>query len=190
MIVKVALTLFAELAVMLAAVVEATVVVVTAKEPLDEPAGIVIEPGTVAAISPLDKLTRTPPAPAGADSVTVPVEPLPPVTVVGESERLPIVPGPGAGALRVSVALTLLAEVAEIVTGVVEETVVVLMLNVPLEDPEAIVIDPGTVAAMLPLESVTRTPPAPAGADKVTVPIEPLPPVTVAGDNDRLPIVP
>ena len=61
----------------------ATVLVVIVNGALVAPAGTVTLPGTVAAELLLDSVTCAPPAGAGPSSVTVPVELLPPVTVVG-----------------------------------------------------------------------------------------------------------
>jgi hypothetical protein len=44
----------------------------------------------------------------------------------------------------------------------------------------------GTVAAALSLNSVTTAPPAGAALPSVTVPVEPLPPISVAGLRVRL----
>ena len=73
--------------------------------------------GTAAAGLLEESETFTPAAAAGAVSVTVPVEELPPVTVEGLSVRLPMVPWVEGGD-RVRLPVTVLAEVAEIVTGV------------------------------------------------------------------------
>ena len=61
----------------------ATALVVAVNVVLLAPAGTVTLPGTVAAGLLLDSVTGAPPAGAGPFSVTVPVELLPPVTVVG-----------------------------------------------------------------------------------------------------------
>ena len=62
---------------------EATVVVVTANVALKLPAATATFAGTVAVALLRDKEMLIPPAGAGAFSVTVPVEGLPPVTLVG-----------------------------------------------------------------------------------------------------------
>ena len=63
-------------------------------------------------------------------------------------------------------------------------TAVVVTVNVPLDCPAGIVMLPGTDAALLLLDRVISTPPAGAGLPSVAVPVEGLPPVTEAGDND------
>src|SRR5437867_9781758 len=69
---------------MVTTVEEPTGVVLTVKVALVLPAGTVTLAGTVAApVLLLDKLTTAPPLGAGPLSVTVPVEELPPVTLVG-----------------------------------------------------------------------------------------------------------
>ena len=73
--------------------------------------------GTVAAGLLEESETLTPAAAAGAVSVTVPVEELPPVTGEGLNVTLPMVPWVEGGD-RVRLPVTVLAEVAEIVTGV------------------------------------------------------------------------
>ena len=83
--------------------------------------------GTVAAGLLEESETFTPAAPAGAVSVTVPVEELPPVTVEGLIVTLAMVPCvEGGRALMVRPAVTVLADVAEIVTGVELATAEVL----------------------------------------------------------------
>jgi hypothetical protein len=120
----------------------------------------------------------------------VAVDEFPPVTAVGFRLRLPIVPAPGGGGFSVKVAEALFAEVAVMEAEVVLATTLVETVNVPLLWPAAISILAGTVADPLSEDSVTDTPPAPAGDVSVTVPVEGDPPVTEVGFKLRLPIVP
>ena len=76
-----------------------------------------------------------------------------------------------------------MAELAVRVTVCVLFTALVVTANVPLLWPAAMVMLAGTAAAALLLLSVTSTPPDPAAADRVTVPVEGEPPVTVFGDT-------
>lgn len=184
--VRTALTLLADVAAMVASVWLATTVVLTVNWPLLSPSGITMLPGTVAEPLLLERLTRTPPAGAGDVNVTVPVEGLPPVTVLGERVRLASWPGPGSAGLIVSAALTLLADVAVMVAIVALPTGVVLTVNWPLDEPSGMTILAGTVADALLLDRLTSTPPAGATAARVTVPVEGFPPVTVVGASVRL----
>src|SRR2546422_3052426 len=68
---------------MVAEVAAAPALVVPVNVALVAPAGTVTLAGTVAAELSLDSATCAPPAGAGPSSVAVPVELLPPVTVVG-----------------------------------------------------------------------------------------------------------
>jgi hypothetical protein len=69
-----------------------------------------------------------------------------------------------------------------IVTGVFEETVLVVAVNVAVVAPAATVTEAGTWAAAVLLEvKLTTAPPAGAGLSSVTVPVEEAPPRTVAG---------
>ena len=78
-----------------------------------------------------ESVTVTPADPAGAASVTVPVDELPPVTVEGLSVTLPTVPCVDGGtALMVKSAVMVLAEVAETVTGVEPATADVVTVKV------------------------------------------------------------
>ena len=173
----------AELAVRVTICVLFTALVVTANVPLLWPAVIVMLAGTVAAALLLLSVTSTPLAPAGAGRVTVPVEGDPPVTVFGNTLTPVMVPRPGPAGLIVSMAFPWLAEVAVRVTVCVLFTALVVTAKVPLLWPAAMVMLTGTVAATLLLLSVTSTPPAPAAADNVTVPVEGDPPVTTFGDT-------
>jgi hypothetical protein len=65
-----------------------TVVVVAVKLTVDEPAGTVTVAGTVALVLLDERLTDTPPEPAGPVSVTVPVEGFPPTTTAGAIDTL------------------------------------------------------------------------------------------------------
>ena len=82
-----------------------TDVVVMVNVALVAPAGIVTLAGTVAALELSESETAAPPAGAAALKVTVPVEELPPTTLVGFSDTVdsvgPVVPD----GLSVSVAL-------------------------------------------------------------------------------------
>jgi hypothetical protein len=80
---------------------ELTFVVLTTKVIEVFPAGIVTVAGTVAPLSLLARVTTKPPVGAAAEIFTVPVEVLPPVTVVGLS-----VSDASAGGLTVSVAVS------------------------------------------------------------------------------------
>jgi hypothetical protein len=74
-----------------------------------------------------------------------------------------------------------LPRTALIVTFVGALTPVVLIAKVAVVLPAATLTDAGTVAAALPLVSDTAVPPVPAGPLKVTVPVDPVPPVKVVG---------
>lgn len=113
--------------------------------------------------------------PAGLD---VTRSPLRPVAVTVNVAVVPV----GVAGVMVSVALRLApANVAVIVTGVDVETVLVVIANVALCEPAGTVTVAGTVAA-LPLRDRLTTAPLPvAVALSVTVPVEPFPPVTLAG---------
>src|SRR5438093_115246 len=146
--------------------------------PLVLPAGTVTLAGTVAPpVLLLDRLTTAPPLGAGALSVTVPVEELPPVTLDGLRLREESVGGAGVtvGEADRAVAPEELAMVTEAVVEAVRESVVH-------------VIRAGTgrragtgVAPGLLLDKLTTAPPLGAGPLSVTVPVEELPPVTLVG---------
>ena len=67
-----------------------TGLVVTVKVALVRPAGTVTLGGTVATAESLKSVTTDPPATAGKSSITVPVEGLPPTTLLGVRKRLEI----------------------------------------------------------------------------------------------------
>jgi hypothetical protein len=67
------------------------------------------------------------------------------------------------------------------VTGVLDVTALVATAKVALVAPAATVTPAGTETDVLLLESDTCAPPPGAAADSVTVPVELLPPTTLAG---------
>ena len=105
-----------------------------------EPAAIATLAGTwAAAVLLLDRVTVAPLAGAGPLRVTVPVELFPPITELGlllTEER--------AAALTVSVVVRVTPYVPEMVTEVFAETGVVVIVNVALLEPAAIVTLTGT----------------------------------------------
>jgi uncharacterized membrane protein len=87
-----------------------------------------------------------------------------------------------AAGVIVKVADCVVPYVPEIVEVVVVETALVVTLKVALDNPAAIVTLAGTCAAVvLLLERVTTAPPVGAAPLSVTVPVDPLPPTTLAG---------
>ena len=80
----------------------------------------------------LESPTRTPPAGAGALSVTVPEEVPPPVTVMGNRETLPILPWPAEEGLMVKPAEAELVEDAVMVAVTCEATELVRTLKLPV----------------------------------------------------------
>jgi hypothetical protein len=91
----------------------------------------------------------------------------------------------GGGCIVRGAVLVTPEPVAVMVTLVGEATGFVVMENVPLLAPAAIVtLAGGDATAALLLESAIVTAPG-AAATKVTVPVEGWPPTTVGGDNVR-----
>jgi hypothetical protein len=164
-------------------IVDGTGFVVTLKLALVAPAATVTLAGTLATVLPLERPMTAPPAGAGPLIVTVPVEPLPPVTLLG-LRLSPDIVGPPDG-VTVSVADTVtFAPVAEIVTFVVAVTAVVLIVNGPVRVPPLIVYQGGTLAtAGLLLANAINAPPETAGDWSVTQPVAPAVPVVEIGDR-------
>jgi len=161
----------------------AVVVMVNAGDTVAPPA-TVTEAGTVAAAGLLlVSVTTAPPAGAGPFSVTVfAVIGVPPKTDAADKVTAA---GLGGCTVKVPVAVTPLY-VAEIVTGVLAATAVVVMVNAgDTVAPPATVTEAGTAAAAgLLLVSVTTVPPVGAGAFNVTVfKVVDVPPKTDAGDK-------
>ncbi len=165
-----------------------TMDVFTVNVALVAPAGMNTLDGTLAVPLLLERMTVTPPAGAGALSVTLPVEDCtPPMTVLGFKVSEDSVGGGGGAGFTVSEAVLVTpAKVAEIVTVVDALTALVLTVNVALVAPSATVTLEGTVATEVSLlESATCAPPDGAGPLSVTVPVEEFPPVTLVGLNVR-----
>jgi hypothetical protein len=124
-----------------------------------------------------DKVTTIPPVVAGALIVTVPVVDVPPWTVLGVMDTLTKV-----GGVIVSVAFWVALPIDPVIVEVVEAaTTVVVTVNVAELDPAGIETLAGTVATVLLEESVTTSPPVPAGPERSTVPVEFVPPATDVG---------
>jgi hypothetical protein len=134
--------------------------------------------GTVATeVLPLVSVTTAPPVGAAALSVAVPVDPVPPVTLVGFNETEEI-----AGGFTVSEVSWLPLYVAVSVASVAPPTENVVTGKVAVVAFAATITLTGTVAAaILLLVSVTTAPPVGAAALSVTVPVDPVPPVTFVG---------
>ena len=159
-------------------VVIVTVFVLTAKLAVVLPAATVTLEGTVAtALLLLERVTTAPPDGAGPESVTVPVEAVPPTTEVGL--RLTEL---SVGAVTVKVADRLVPRVPDMVTEVLLATGLVVTVNVAEVAFAATVTLAGTLAtAAFLLDKVTTDPPAGAGPSRVTVPLEEVPPITEVG---------
>lgn len=132
-----------ELAVMFAVAFAATGTVVTAKVPEVVPAGIVPVAGTVTAGLLERSATDRPPAGAAELIVIVPVEPTPPITVVGFKDSVNTV---GPFTVRVAVG-DVPFPVAVMVAGEFTLTATVVILKVADVCPTGIVTLAGTVTA-------------------------------------------
>ena len=146
-------------------VADVTAFVVTTNPTVVAPAGTVTLAGTAAtAALLLDRVTVTPPLGAGEDSVTVPVDAVPPVTLGGRLSDVNVA-GPVICANRVVV------PVAEMVTVVnVAEFGHTVKFAAVLPAEKIRNRGTGTTAGLL-LDSVTIAPPAGAAVLSVTVPV-------------------
>jgi hypothetical protein len=124
-----------------------------------------------------ERVITYPPTGAGPFKSSVPVVELPPTTLVGAKLKSCT---PGAwtvtGAIRVTPLNT-----ADTVTVVLVCTGVVVRVKVAVVAPAATVTVAGTVPAAALDESVTVYPPAGAALERVTVPVEEVPPITDVG---------
>jgi hypothetical protein len=151
------------------------------------PAGTVTLPGTVAAfVLSLVSTTDVPPSGAAEASVTVPVTGVPPTTVLELNVTLETA-GPVACWVTARVK-DLVAEPCEAVISaeVLAVTALVATVKLAVVFPSATVTLGGGVATALLLDSATSTPPASAGAVRVTVPVADEPPSTDSGVMLRL----
>jgi len=151
------------------------------------PAATVTEDCTVATVVVPDaRLTTWPPVGAAPVSVTVAVEVAPPKTELGASEIADTF-----GALTVNVAVEDVPLTVAVMTEVPCAVCVRLVtVKVPVLEPAAIVVVPGTVATLgVPDCRVTVRPPAGAGSLIMIVPVDVAPPTTVLGLRTR-PVAP
>lgn len=163
---------------MVGAVEDDTGFVVMLKVAVEDPGDIVTLPGTVAAaVLLLDSVMTTLMA-AVPVRVTVPVELLPPSTLIGLSDS---VDSDGARTVMVAARLTPLAK-TEMDDVVFAGTGTVVTGNVAVRFPAATVTVVGTRAAFgLLLARVAIAPPVGAGPFRVTVAVEELPPMMLVG---------
>jgi hypothetical protein len=149
-IVRVAVRLVpAAVAVTVAVVVVMTDTVLTVKVALVAPAATVTLAGVDAAAELSLSDTTRPPLGAAALNVTVPVDALPPTTLVGltaTAERVVPVESPGVTVRPVVCCRPVLSPRPEITTPVVEPTAAVFTTKLPLEAPSGTVMEAGTVA--------------------------------------------
>jgi hypothetical protein len=144
------------------------------------PAGTATLAGVETAELLSDIATTIPPSGAGAFNVTIPVEVLPPLTLLGLTDKVEIDTG-----LTVKVAVFVVApRLAVMVTAVEAVIGVVLTTNVADVAPANTVTLTGTVAMGLLSVNVTIVPPAGAAPLRFTVPFEETPPITVVGLRD------
>ena len=143
------------------------------KVALDAPPATVTVAGNAAtAALLLDSVTITPPATAGPDSATVPVEPFPPTKLLGYTEILST-----AGGFTVSDDVLVTPKVAVIAVGVATDTGAVAIENITEVAPPGIFTVPGGTTAAVLLVRETETPPLGAGPVSVRVPEVLFPPI-------------
>lgn len=161
-------------AVIIALVLAVTEEVLTWKVAVVAAAGMVTVGRTVASGELEDRATAVATG-AGPSRVMVPVVEVPPVTAVGERERLLRVSG---STVRVAVLLTD-PSFAVMTADTFAVTVDVLTVNVPVVAPAATLTVAGTVASAEFDDRVTVVPPVGAAVERVTVPVVDEPPMTL-----------
>ena len=129
----------------------------------------------------LPNATLAPAGPAGPLRVTVPVEESPPVTVIGAKLKELRV---AELTFRNPVSLDPSDEAVTVAT-VFEATGIVLITKLADVSPPSTTTAPGTIVEGSPLFSVTTFPDGGAGADRVTVPSDEVPPSTLVGLIER-----
>jgi hypothetical protein len=157
-----------------------TELVLTGNVPLVTPDAIVTLVGTVAAaVLLLVSVIVAPDAGAAAFNVTVPCDGFPPTTLLGFNVTELTNAAAATESVAGSVTPAYAPEIVEVVDVVTE---LVVIGNVALVAPDAIVTLAGTVAAaVLLLVSVTVIPDDGAAELTVTVPCEGFPPTTLVG---------
>ena len=161
---------------------------VTVNEAEVAPEEIVTLEGTDAtALLALDRETTAPPLGAALFKTTVPVDSVPPLTVMGLSWKAemfaPVVAGSGFMVKPAKAKPQLHS--AEMLIAVWEPTSEVSMENVALVEPAGTVTVGGTMTEVIPAPSETTTPPVGAGPVRVTVPVVLFPPTIVLGFSVR-----
>lgn len=154
-----------------------TASVFTVKLALVLPAATITEAGTVAQLWLLDSCTTIPPVGAAALSTTFPVDGDPPPTLVGFNvidRRL--------GGLIVKAAVCETPPSVPVTVAIVwDPTEVVLTANVAVVLPAGMNTLTGTEADFWLLDNLIVMPPLFAGAVRVAVPVEDIPPLRVEG---------
>jgi hypothetical protein len=172
-------------AVIFAAVVIVTTLVVTLNVAEVAPALIVTVAGTVAELELLANLMGNPADGAAEEILTVPESVVPPKAEVGETSS-PLTVG---GFMVRFAEDELLPDVALIAATVLAATGIVAISKVAVVLPEGTVMDALTVADDFEEDKSTTKPAVPAALVMVTVPTALPPPTTLAGDKETLPTV-
>lgn len=148
----------------------ATAVVVMGKVAVVWPAVTVTVAGTVAAALPEVRVTDWPPVLAGSFKVTVPVEPVPPVTDVGLTDTLCTI---CERMVKVGLSVEPFTD-ALTVAVTVEVTFAVVIVTVPVVAPAAMVAVAGPVTSAAPVPDAVKSmvkPPVGAGELMVREPV-------------------